>query len=129
MQRYSARFSLKAQLDGAWLGSFYVTTDVIDKESYSNEPCIRPGAACDWASEPRRLFYSRGGESRRYLLDRRLGGHQNLLSRWFLLAYSSTLKMKAICSSEELVDLHRTTRRYIPEDRTLHNHRCENLKS
>jgi hypothetical protein len=21
----------------------------------------------------------------------------------------------------------RTTRRYIPEDRTLHNHRCENL--
>jgi hypothetical protein len=35
---------LKAQLDGAWLGSFYVITDVIDKESYSNAPCIRPGA-------------------------------------------------------------------------------------
>jgi hypothetical protein len=27
------------------------------------------------------------------------------------------------------VDLHRTTRHYIPEDRTLYNHRCENLKS
>jgi hypothetical protein len=27
-----------------------------------------------------------------------------------------------------LVDFHQTTRRYIPEDRTLHNHRCENLK-
>jgi hypothetical protein len=27
------------------------------------------------------------------------------------------------------VDTKRTTRRYIPEDGTLHNHRCENLKS
>jgi hypothetical protein len=26
-------------------------------------------------------------------------------------------------------DNQRTTRRYIPEDGTLHNHRCENLKS
>jgi hypothetical protein len=36
---------LKAQLDGAWLCSFYLITDVTDKESYSNAPCIRPGAA------------------------------------------------------------------------------------
>jgi hypothetical protein len=28
-----------------WLGSFYVITDVNDKESYSNAPCNRPGAA------------------------------------------------------------------------------------
>jgi hypothetical protein len=27
------------------------------------------------------------------------------------------------------VDIQRTTRRCIPEDSTLHNHRCENLKS
>jgi hypothetical protein len=27
------------------------------------------------------------------------------------------------------VYFHQTTRRYIPEDRTLHNHHCENLKS
>jgi hypothetical protein len=27
------------------------------------------------------------------------------------------------------VDFQRTTRRYIPEDGTLRNHRCENLKS
>jgi hypothetical protein len=27
------------------------------------------------------------------------------------------------------VDFQHATRRYIPEDRTLHNHRCENLKS
>jgi hypothetical protein len=35
--------------------------------------------------------------------------------------------MEAICSSETSVDL--TTRRYIPDDRTLHNPRCDNLKS
>jgi hypothetical protein len=37
--------------------------------------------------------------------------------------------MEAICSSETSVDFQRVTRRYIPEDSTLHNHRCENLKS
>jgi hypothetical protein len=37
--------------------------------------------------------------------------------------------MKGTCSSEKSVDFQQTTRRYIPEDRTLHNHRCENLKS
>jgi hypothetical protein len=35
---------LQAQLDGAWFGSFYVITDAVDKESYSNAPSIRPGA-------------------------------------------------------------------------------------
>jgi hypothetical protein len=44
-------------------------------------------------------------------------------------AYSPTLKMEAICSSEMSVNFQRTTRRYIPEDSTLHNHCCENLKS
>jgi hypothetical protein len=37
--------------------------------------------------------------------------------------------MEVICSSETSVDTQRTTRCYIPEDATLHNHRCENLKS
>jgi hypothetical protein len=32
-----------------------------------------------------------------------------------------------VCSSETAVDFQWTTRRYIAEDRTLHNHRCENL--
>jgi hypothetical protein len=45
------------------------------------------------------------------------------------LSYSSTLKMEVTCSSETSVDFRRTTRRYIPEDRALHNHRCENFKS
>jgi hypothetical protein len=39
------------------------------------------------------------------------------------------LKMQAICSSETLVDFQWNTRRYIPEDSTFHNHRCEDLKS
>jgi hypothetical protein len=37
--------------------------------------------------------------------------------------------MEAIYSSETSVDIQRTTRRYVPEDSTLHNHRWENLKS
>jgi hypothetical protein len=41
----------------------------------------------------------------------------------------STLKMEATCSRETSVDFRLTTRHYIPEHRTLHNHRCENLKS
>jgi hypothetical protein len=52
------------------------------------------------------------------------------VSRWLVLAeiISSTLKMEAICSSETSVANQQTTRRHIPVDDTLHNHRCENLK-
>jgi hypothetical protein len=39
------------------------------------------------------------------------------------------VKLEAVCSSETSVDFQRTTRRYIPEDRTLHEHRCENRRS
>jgi hypothetical protein len=44
------------------------------------------------------------------------------------LAYSSTLKLEATRSSETSADFQRATRRYIPQHRTIHNHRCENLK-
>jgi hypothetical protein len=37
--------------------------------------------------------------------------------------------METISSSETSVDFQQATRRYIPEDSTLYNHRCENLKS
>jgi hypothetical protein len=37
------------------------------------------------------------------------------------LVYSSTLKMKATCSSETPTEFQRTARRYIPRDRTLSN--------
>jgi hypothetical protein len=45
------------------------------------------------------------------------------------LAYSLTVKMEATCSSETSVDFQRTTSRYIPDYKVLHNHRCENLKA
>jgi hypothetical protein len=44
------------------------------------------------------------------------------------LAHFSTLKMEAIRSSEKLVNA-RSTQRHIPEDHTLHSHRCGSLKS
>jgi hypothetical protein len=41
---------------------------------------------------------------------------------------SPTLKMEAICSSETSFENHRITPRHIPEDDTLYNHHCENIK-
>jgi hypothetical protein len=38
------------------------------------------------------------------------------------------VKLEATYSSETSVDFQRTTQRIYPEDSTLHNHRCENLK-
>jgi hypothetical protein len=52
-----------------------------------------------------------------------------LLAHWFAEPISLTLKMEAICSSETSVETQQTTQRHIPEDDTLHNHRCVNLKS
>jgi hypothetical protein len=37
--------------------------------------------------------------------------------------------MEAICFSETSVETQRTIRGHIPEDDTLHNRRCEKLKS
>jgi hypothetical protein len=65
-------------------------------------------------------------------IDRRFGGGLCLPPDFTLVScsvYSSTLKMEATWSSEASVGFQRTSRHYIPEDRTLHNHRCENLKS
>jgi hypothetical protein len=45
------------------------------------------------------------------------------------LAYSFALKMEVTFSSKTSVDFHWTTWRYIPDDRVLHNHHCETLKS
>jgi hypothetical protein len=63
------------------------------------------------------------------LAERALTAACHLLAHWFAEHISSTLKMEAICSSEMSVETQRTTRRHIPEDDTIHNHRCENLKS
>jgi hypothetical protein len=44
------------------------------------------------------------------------------------LAYSPTMKIVVICSAETSVEFQHTTWLYIPEDKILHNQRCENLK-
>jgi hypothetical protein len=45
------------------------------------------------------------------------------------LAYSYAIKTEAKYIPETSVGFKRTTWRYVTEDRTIHNHRCENLKS
>jgi hypothetical protein len=37
-------------------------------------------------------------------------------------AYSSTLKMEAVSSSENCINFYRTTRRYVSEDASTHNY-------
>jgi hypothetical protein len=56
-------------------------------------------------------------------------GYNSMLTLDSCSDYSSTLQMEALCSYETSVDSERTTRLYIPEERTPHSHRCENLKS
>jgi hypothetical protein len=45
------------------------------------------------------------------------------------LAHSSNLKVETIYSYETSIDFQRNTLRYIPEERIVCSHRCENLKS
>jgi hypothetical protein len=83
--------------------------------------------------------YHRFGETCHLHLQTRRISQTHLATCFTLVscvAYSSTLKMKAISSSRISVDFHRTTRRCIPEgrtrlsipeNRTLQKHRCENL--
>jgi hypothetical protein len=61
-------------------------------------------------------------------VKRRFGGTYRLLSCWFLARLILRPLRWRRCSSETSVTFQRATRRYIPEDSTLHNHRCENLK-
>jgi hypothetical protein len=63
-------------------------------------------------------------------VESRAGPACHLLSRWSLVrVILSTMKMEAAYTSKTSVDFQRTARRYIPEDRTLYNHCCENLRS
>jgi hypothetical protein len=59
-----------------------------------------------------------------------IGVNQAVLTALFMLilcmAYSSTLKLKMIWSSEVSADFYWTTLHWIPEDRTVHSHCCEN---
>jgi hypothetical protein len=78
-----------------------------------------------------------GGPCRHHLQGRRISQARNkdkaaILTACFMLvpclAYSSTVKMEATCSSETSINFHRNTLHYIPDVRILHNYRYENLK-
>jgi hypothetical protein len=68
--------------------------------------------------------------ARIFLFDGGFRPASGLISRFCLLrmyftlvscvAYSSTLKMEAMCSFETSVEVQRTTQRYIPYDKTLY---------
>jgi hypothetical protein len=59
----------------------------------------------------------------------REGNHNEAGSkRRLLLIYSLILKVKAIHSSETSIDIQLNRMRYIPEDRVLHNPRCQIFK-
>jgi hypothetical protein len=72
-----------------------------------------------------------GGTFRLHIRGRRISQAITAITHCFMLlsclAYYSTLKMET-CSSETSDDFQHTTWRYSPEDRSLHNYRCDNLK-
>jgi hypothetical protein len=76
---------------------------------------------------------SLGARQKRLEADRSPPPGPEIKNGWAIpllpLDLPGVLKMEAIFSSEMSVDFQRTTRRYIPEYSTLHNHRRENLKS
>jgi hypothetical protein len=55
--------------------------------------------------------------------------HATCFTQVSWLAYCSTLKLEAKCFSEMSFDFQRTTERFVQEDRALHDHSCENLRS
>jgi hypothetical protein len=63
------------------------------------------------------------------ITKRKFGSDCCLFLLVLFLVYFSTLKMEATFSFETSVEFKGTTRRYIPEDSTLHKYRCENLKN
>jgi hypothetical protein len=52
----------------------------------------------------------------------------HLLSRCYLVGFFFDPEDRGDVLLKRRGDFEQTSRRYIPEDRTFHNHRCENLK-
>jgi hypothetical protein len=73
------------------------------------------------------LFFRNSRNSIWPSLYKKLGIACTLLYVGSLLGFD--LEYGSTCSSETSVDFQRTTRRCIPEGRTLHSHRCEMLLS
>jgi hypothetical protein len=84
---------------------------------------LRSPLKVDWRFEWTHRLYLQGRRINQARNQREAGSKQR-----FTLAYSSTLKIEAICSFETFVHFQRTTRSYIPEDRNVHSHRCENVE-
>jgi hypothetical protein len=72
-----------------------------------------------------------GGTYSLHLQDRtqqQVGGKQRSARRLLIAGFLLGLLLP-IRPTETSVNFFRTTRSYMPDDRTLHSHRCENLKS
>jgi hypothetical protein len=59
---------------------------------------------------------------------KRIGGLNRLHLQGRRISHTKEPTWSRLQATETSVDFQRTTRRYIPEDRTLHKHRCENLR-
>jgi hypothetical protein len=118
------------------LGMYFVVIQI--PQNVSRETIFRPMLFRKWFFK----FYTRDRKWSQcetkspifwYITPFSLLNANRLLATCFMLisclAYSSALRIEATGSSETSADFQQSTRRYILEDRTLHNHRCENLKS
>jgi hypothetical protein len=96
------------------------------KSIFITEACSYQKSSVFWDLMPCSLLKVTGrlgGTCHLHVQQREAGSKQSKLATCFtvvsFLAYSWTLKMEAICSSETSFDFQRTIRRYISEDRTL----------
>jgi hypothetical protein len=79
---------------------------------------------------PLKVNWRFGGTCRLHLQGRRVSQVRNLLVACFLAwLILRPWRWGSHVTPETSVDFQRTTQRYIPEDLTLHNHHCENLKA
>jgi hypothetical protein len=109
---------IRQVLLGSYVVGFEVLTAVVTKRSVSLfiTPC-----------RPLKVSRHFEGTYRLHLQGRKISRarnqHESTFSPAFTLiscsAYSSTLKIEAICSSETSFDFQGTTQRYIPDDRSL----------
>jgi hypothetical protein len=87
----------------------------------------RFGGTCRLPLQDRRISQARNQRESRWQVARRcLTSAFTLVS---CLAYSSTQKIEATCSSETSTEFQRTTQHYVPEAVSPHNLPCANLKS
>jgi hypothetical protein len=104
----------------------------IDMKLHSQKLCFLPKSSIFWditLCSPLKVNQRFRGTCHLHLRGRR----KSLLATCFtpvsFSAYSLTMKMEATCSCELSADFQWTTWCHIPEDRTLHDHQYENLKS